>query len=285
MALGFHVGLKSKLPHVHIEVEYKVARAMPKFNKRIHWEKRRGTLKQALDYLNKEDKLEERGDRPRLDAKITTTTAEHYEDACQGIVHPESAIYIKYRNYFDSVAAAHAPDKTYNGELHCKNIWIWGTTGMGKSAFVRDAAKEEGVAVYPKLRDKWWDGYEGQKYVLMDELMKRPPWELLELIKQWGDRFSFLAQYKGGARVCYPSDFRMCITSNHPPEYYYRNIEDYNAVIRRYEVWHMTEPYIPIAKRTLQVAAPPRPANPTPPCSQTYESQTEEAENISSSWN
>ena len=45
----------------------------------------------------------------------------------------------------------------------------------GKSAFVRDAAKEEGVAVYPKLRDKWWDGYEGQKYVLMDELMKHPP--------------------------------------------------------------------------------------------------------------
>ena len=126
-------------------------------------------------------------------SKITTTTAEHYGDACQGIVHPESAIYIRYRNYFDSVAAAHAPDKDYNGDLHCKNIWIWGTTGMGKSAFVRDAAKSEGVAVYPKMRDKWWDGYEGQKYVLMDELMKHPPWELLELIKQWGDRYSFLA--------------------------------------------------------------------------------------------
>lgn len=70
MALGFHVGLKSKLPHVHIEVEYKSARARPHFNSRIHWEKRRGTLKQALDYLNKEDKLEERGDRPRLEANV-----------------------------------------------------------------------------------------------------------------------------------------------------------------------------------------------------------------------
>ena len=47
----------------------------------------------------------------------------------------------------------------------------------------------------------------------------------------------------------------------------------------------MTEPYIPIAKRVGQVAAPPRPANPTPPSTQTYESQTEEAQNISSSWN
>ena len=128
MALGFHVGVKSKLPHVHIALEFKNAKVFPKFNKRIHWEERKGTLKQALGYLNKEDKLEERGNRPRLDQKICTTVEEHYADACQGIVHPDSLIYIRYRNYFDSVAAAHAPDKTYTGDMHCKNIWIWGTT-------------------------------------------------------------------------------------------------------------------------------------------------------------
>ena len=89
MALGFHVGLKSHLPHVHIVVEYKSARARPKFIKRIHWEVRRGNLKQALDYLNKEDKLEERGDRPRLDQKISTSFEDMYEDAKKGVIHPE----------------------------------------------------------------------------------------------------------------------------------------------------------------------------------------------------
>ena len=39
MALGFHVGLKSHLPHVHILIEYKNAKVRPIFNKRIHWEK------------------------------------------------------------------------------------------------------------------------------------------------------------------------------------------------------------------------------------------------------
>jgi len=53
-------------------------------------------------------------------------------------------------------------------------------------------------------------------------------------------------------------------------------INDFKIV--PFEVYHDT-------KRSPPVAAPPRPANPTPPCSQTYESQTEEAANISSSWN
>ena len=32
MALGFHVGLNSHIPHVHIDVEYKSDRVRPKFN-------------------------------------------------------------------------------------------------------------------------------------------------------------------------------------------------------------------------------------------------------------
>ena len=41
MALGFHVGLKSHLPHVHIDVEYKTMKTRPKFLARIHWEVRK----------------------------------------------------------------------------------------------------------------------------------------------------------------------------------------------------------------------------------------------------
>ena len=47
MALGFHVGNKSKIPHVHIDIEYRTMKGRPTFNKRIHWEQRRGTLQQA----------------------------------------------------------------------------------------------------------------------------------------------------------------------------------------------------------------------------------------------
>ena len=109
MALGFHVGVKSKLPHVHIALEYATQRARPKFNSRIHWEQRRGTLKQALDYLNKEDKLEEREIDLVLIIRVQTSFEDHYNDAVNGVVHPDSAMYVRYRMYLDQVANAHRP--------------------------------------------------------------------------------------------------------------------------------------------------------------------------------
>jgi len=241
MALGFHVGLKSHLPHVHILVEYKNAKTMPRFNKRIHWEKRRGTLKQALDYLNKEDKLEERGDRPRMDNKITSTVEEHYNDALQGIVHPESAIYIRYRSYFDHIANAKLPPFKFTGELDTKNLWIWGETGTGKSGFVVDAAAAEGKAVYKKRKNKWWDGYIDQGYVLIEDIDEGDCQFLTSMIKEWADRYDFLGEVKGGTIRINPT-YRLVITSNHSPEECIKDPKDLAAILRRFEVWNKDAP-------------------------------------------
>ena len=237
MALGFHVGLNSHIPHVHIDVEYKSARAMPRFNKRIHWEKRRGTLKQALDYLNKEEKLEERGDRPRLDANVITSVEEHYADAMKGIIHPDSAVYIRYRNYFDHLANAHKPAYIWDGELNTKNLWIWGETGTGKSTFVAKAASAEGKSVYKKRKNKWWDGYVDQEYVLIEDIDPEDCKFLTSMIKEWADRFDFLGEVKGGTIRIEPS-FRLIITSNHSPEDCIPNPKDCAAILRRFEVYH-----------------------------------------------
>jgi len=277
MALGFHVGVKSKLPHVHIALEYKSVRVMPKFNKRIHWDERKGTLRQALDYLNKEDKLEERGDRPRLDQKIATTFEDMYEDAKQGIIHPQTMIYVRYRNYFDNLANAAQLPYTWDGELNTKNLWLWGPAGTGKSSFVVNAARAEGKTVYKKRKNKWWDGYVGQDYVLIEDIDPKDCEFLTSMIKEWADRQDFLGEVKGGTIRIEPR-YRLVITSNHSMVKCFPDEADLEALERRFEIWHLT-------KRVGQVAAPPRPANPTPPSTQTYESQTEGAQNISSSWN
>lgn len=282
MALGFHVGLKSKLPHVHIEVEYKVARAMPKFNKRIHWEKRRGTLKQALDYLNKEDKLEERGDRPKLDNNIHLSFQEIFHDAEKGIAHPDNAIYARYNNYFNNEIMKHQPPKVWDGELEDKNIWIWGDKGLGKTGVFYDLAIAENTTLYDKQFNKWWDGFGGQKYVIMEDADPDNTQYLGGFIKKWADRYSFMGEYKGGNMTIYP-EYHFIITSQYHPNECFKRARDAEAVMRRFDVYHITAPLFD--KRTPQVAAPPRPVNPTPPCSQTYESQTEEAKEISSNWN
>ena len=236
MALGFHVGLKSHLPHVHIVVEYKSARARPKFIKRIHWEPRRGNLKQALDYLNKEDKLEERGDRPRLDQKIDTSFQDMYDDAKKGIVHPESMMYARYQSYFDRISSAARPPYIFNGELDTKNLWIVGPAGCGKSAFVRKAALAEGKSLYDKPMNKWWDGFFGQDYVLMDDISPDICNFLKDHLKRWADRYDFTAEVKGSSMRIDPS-FRLVITSQYSPQECFDEIY-LEAITRRFEVWH-----------------------------------------------
>ena len=239
--------------------------------------KRRGTLKQALDYLNKEDKLEERGDRPRLDSKIATSFAEMYQDATKGIIHPDQELYARYQNYFDNAANAAALPEKFRGELDTKNLWIWGERGSGKSNLPFDAAVAEGASIYRKRKNKWWDGYVNQKYVVIEDIEPNDCRYIGSMLKEWADRHQFLGEYKGHTKLILPT-FRLIVTSNHSPEECYSNPEDLEAILRRFEVYHHT-------KRPNQVAAPPRPANPTPVRSVTYESPSAEADFICSQWN
>lgn len=51
---------------------------------------------------------------------------------------------------------------------HLRGIWIWGASGAGKSRLARDKFPNS----YPKLCNKWWDGYKGQETVIMDDIGK-----------------------------------------------------------------------------------------------------------------
>jgi len=97
----------------------------------------------------------------------------------------------------------------------CKTVWVyWGPTGTGKS---RRAWSEATFDAFPKdPMTKFWDGYQGQKNVVMDEF--RGDISISHLLR-WLDRYPVIIEAKHGACCLKAENF--WITSNiHPSEWY-----------------------------------------------------------------
>lgn len=79
---------------------------------------------------------------------------------------------------------------------HLRGIWLHGASGVGKSRLARDKFPNS----YPKLCNKWWDGYKGQETVIMDDIGKDHK-VLGQQLKIWTDRYGCILETKGGAVV------------------------------------------------------------------------------------
>lgn len=100
---------------------------------------------------------------------------------------------------------------------HCRFVFLHGAPGTGKTSLALDFAKHvaqgDGLAHYLKPHSKWWDGYRGQKVVIMDEAEPRCWKDLESLVKVWGDRYPFIAEVKGSSKQICPEWF--VVTSNY----------------------------------------------------------------------
>lgn len=118
-----------------------------------------------------------------------------------------------------------------------RTIWVfWGKSGVGKS---RRAWEEAGVDAYPKDPcTKFWDGYQGESNVVIDEF--RGQIGISHLLR-WCDRYPVTVETKGSAAVFRAS--RIWITSNLDPRRWYPDLdqETQEALMRRLNVVHMLD--------------------------------------------
>lgn len=110
---------------------------------------------------------------------------------------------------------------------------FWGRTGTGKS---RRAWDEAGEGAYSKCpRSKWWDGYQDQEHVVLDEF--RGSIDVAHLLR-WFDRYPVRVEVKGSTRPLNAN--RIWVTSNVNPLDWYPELDvmTRDALIRRLNIEH-----------------------------------------------
>ena len=70
-----------------------------------------------------------------------------------------------YIRYYPQLKAIFKDNIAMQHSDRLRGIWIWGPPGNGKT----HVAEEIFPDFYPKLINKWFDGYKGQKTVILDD--------------------------------------------------------------------------------------------------------------------
>lgn len=77
---------------------------------------------------------------------------------------------------------------------HMRGIWLYGAPGTGKTTTARSFKGFE-TDTYLKEQNKWFDGYMGEKCIVLDDLDTNT---LNHFLKIWADRWACRGEIKGG---------------------------------------------------------------------------------------
>lgn len=131
--------------------------------------------------------------------------------------------------------------------------FFYGPTGCGKSWYAREAFREGGI--YPKTPEKWWDNYDREDTVLIDDIDPATAQLLVRDIKVWADHYRFNAPIKGGMINIRPR--RIVITSNYTFAELFTKPQDLAPLQRRFNIWRFSpEPFMVGEQHAEQIRHP-----------------------------
>jgi len=223
------------------------------FGGRAHWDAARGTNQEAFDYCSKDGDIVEYGTMP-MRGRSTA-----YSACCQevlGGVQPNDIartnpeVFVRYgRGLRDLCNAVSTPYE----HTDVRGIWIVGRPGTGKSRYARDTYKD---SLYLKQQNKWFDNYNGEETILLDDFDKAGDC-LGHHLKIWTDRYACTGETKG-SQVCL-KHHRFVVTTNYTiNELFGSDREMYRALLRRFTVLNFdVTPYHPAPAEEVQIWEPP----------------------------
>jgi len=240
LIIGSEVG-DENTPHLQGCIYYadgKTFKAAAKLIPKSRIKPMRGTCKEASDYCKKEGDFVEFG---------TCPMTQRDKGEAEKVRWTEMKLAIKEGRFTDlpdqyqvqwaeklkfKRAALNSFDRPDPKRLETlENYWYHGPTRTGKTFKAMEWAEQKGLTWWRKSRNKWWDGYQGQDVVIIDEVGDECS-VMPQYFKEWADRYVITAETKGGTMEIRPK--HIIVTSNYPMEQIFTNPNDLPALRKRY---------------------------------------------------
>lgn len=209
ICFGMEDGEACGTPHLQGYIELENIKSLRQLKKligleRAHFEERRGSQSQAIDYCKKDGLFEEYGekrvDRTRV-GNVKNKAGPFIEMIKEGVrleeiaCHPDMTAHM-FRHVRDLSVMFEPPRDT---NIPISVCWYWGPTGTGKTRRAwYEANKEEGGVYVKSSGGKWFDGYDGEENVIFDDL--RSSWFEFSFLLKLLDRYPMRVECKGGSR-------------------------------------------------------------------------------------
>jgi len=240
MSKGYFMARRSEKkepPHLQGFICFKTYKSMKQCIKAIpgaHVEIMKGSIDSNIAYCSKDNDFVTLGKLPVSKKSQGDAEKLRWKQAKEAAVEgrmddiPED-IYIRYIRNLEYICAKNKPKPSDLDKLD--NHWYCGPSGTGKSL----KARTENPGAYTKLNNKWWDGYDNEDIVIIDDFDKYDV-ALSGHLKRWCDHYSFPAEFKGGVKVIRPK--RIIVTSNYTPEEIWEDDATLGPIRRRFNITH-----------------------------------------------
>lgn len=230
MIVGKEVGEEKGTPHLQGYAEFKNKQSLKQVRSKIrgHLSQAKGNKQQNITYCSKYDKepivignlKTNQGKRTDLkDIRELIKTHTIKELTSEGVINN-----IQQRKFAQALKADAIEPRTEYPEV----IWIAGDSGVGKTLQAFQSNQDKTIHKQTQS-NKWWDGYEGQDVVILDDIRAdfAKYHELLTLL----DRYPHKVEIKGGYMEF--NSPRIYITSPYEPNEMYKGKEDLTQLLRR----------------------------------------------------
>lgn len=242
---GYERAPTSGTPHLQGFVSFenpRSLRAIIKLLKGCHVERAIDSVA-AIAYCKKGGEFTERGDPPADSAEKGKQEKERWKRIRQACENKQYAdlpddFLCRHTGAFTAIRRLFLAQHVPPALSRLENYWYHGPSGAGKSVSARKFISEQSYSHYLKDCTKWWDGYEHEDVVLLEELGPQHIPALTELLKKWADYYPYQAEVKGGYLLIRPKI--IIVTTNYSIDELFSTSHDREPINRRFNCVEFT---------------------------------------------